>query len=83
MSNVNSSGTTSGKHRTNKMPSINNENESDGDGDMSDNESNSSRDAKGDSSEADEHDSDSSELDEHECDRRTQTYVKFISKKSH
>lgn len=65
------------------MPSINNENESDGDGEMSDNESqhsNSSRDAKADSSEADEPDSDSSELDENECDRRTSSFIKHMGK---
>lgn len=68
------------------MPSLNNENESDGDGEMSDNESqhsNSSRDAKADSSEADEPDSDSSELDEPECERRTAGFVKYMSKKHH
>ncbi|XP_031626670.1 breast cancer metastasis-suppressor 1-like protein [Contarinia nasturtii] len=64
------------------MPSLHNENESDGDGDMSENESqhsNSSRDAKADSSEAEEPDSDSSELDEHECERRTATFVKYMT----
>lgn len=62
------------------MPSLNNENESEVDGDMSENESHSgsSRDAK-DSSEADP-DSDSSELDETECERRTNGYVKSMSK---
>lgn len=67
------------KVKRRKMPTLN-ENESDGDAEMSDNESNSSRDVKADSSEADEPDSDSSELDESECERRTASFIKHMGK---